>query len=261
MSYTISVSVRSVLIATVLVVGIVAAYVLGTSARDGTTAQAASTPGPAAQVRTITMTGSGAATGVPDQLSFSLSVGATAEDVSTAMDDSSRTMARVIASLKQHGVARKDTQTTGLAIDPQYRYQRNQPPVITGYHVRQTIKVLVRSLRGSGKAVSAAVAAGGNSSRISGLDLKIGNVDALLAKARGRAVKEATTKAGQYAAAAHQGLGDVVTLREVRATPVSSPVSAYDNLYRSAMKAAPSVPIRAGAQRLVVKVSVIWDLH
>ncbi|MEO7351452.1 MAG: SIMPL domain-containing protein, partial [Marmoricola sp.] len=215
MSSTISVSIRSLVVTIALVVGVVAAYALGTATRDGATAQAANSA--ATAERTITMTGSGDATGVPDQMSFKLSVGNTAADVSTAMDRSSRTMADVIAALKDHGVAKKDTETTGLAIDPQYRYYENQPPVITGYRVRQTIKVVVRSLRGSGKAVSAAIAAGGNSSRISGLSLKIGDVDGLLARARDRAVAEATTKAKQYAAATDQDLGEVVTLREVRA--------------------------------------------
>jgi len=259
MSSTISVSVRSLVVTIALVVGVVAAYALGTATRDGATAQAASSnPTPE---RTITMTGSGDATGVPDQMSFKLSVGSTAADVSTAMDRSSRTMADVIAALKNHGVAKKDTETTGLAIDPQYRYYDNQPPVITGYHVRQTLKVVVRSLPGSGKAVSAAIAAGGNSSRISGLSLKIGDVDALLARARDRAVAEATTKAKQYAAATDQDLGEVVTLREVRATPVSYRASGYADLSSEALRTPAAMPVRAGTQRLGVEVSVVWELR
>lgn len=259
MSSTISVSVRSVVVTMALVVGLMAAYLLGSSTR-GTPAQAAEAP-TNRPVRTITMTGTGDATGVPNQLSFKLSVGNTAEDVATAMDRSSRTMANVVAVLKRNGVEKKDTQTTGLSINPVYRYDDNQPPVVTGYRVRQTVGVLVRSLRGSGKAVSAAIAAGGDSSRISDLDLEIGDVDGLLAQARDRAVDEATAKARQYAEAIGQDLGKVVTLREVRATPASRPANALADLTMAAARTPyRTVPIRAGSERLDVEVAVVWEL-
>jgi uncharacterized protein YggE len=77
--------VRSVVVTVVLVVGLVAAYLLGSSQQGGATAQAAEAP-TTKPVRTITMIGSGDATGVPDEMTFRLSVGSTADDVSTAMD-------------------------------------------------------------------------------------------------------------------------------------------------------------------------------
>ncbi len=263
MNTTVTVSVRSVLVALALVVGLVAAYVIGASGNGGTPAQAATTPTaqPAKTTHTITMTGSGDATGVPDEMTFKLSVGSTADDVSVALDQASGKMKQAIAALRKNGVEKKDTETTGLSIDPTYQYFNNQPPVLTGYRVRQSISVHVRSLRGAGKALSAAVNAGGNSARISNLGLKIGDPDALLAEARDKAVDEATAKAKQYADAAGQALGDVLTLREVKATPMNQLYdSAVGNmtLDRAAYKA---VPIQAGSEKLDVEVSVVWELR
>ncbi len=260
MSSTISVSVRSVVMTVVLVLGMLAAYVVG-STSDGADTAHATTEAPAASdaPHRITMTGTGDATGVPDQLSFKLSVGATAADVATAMDRSNTTMSRVVAALGRNGVDKEDTSTTGLSIDPIYRYYDYQPAEITGYRVRQSLGVLVRSLRDGGEVVSAAVAAGGNSSRISELKLKIGDVDGLLAQARDNAVEEATAKAEQYAAATGQQLGSVLTLREVKSTPRSR--ATYD-LSASAVadRAFKSVPIQAGSERLDVEVAVVWEL-
>ena len=63
------------------------------------------------------------------------------------------------------------------------------------------------------------MSAGGNSSRVSDLSVRIGDRDELLAQARDRAVDVATQKARQYAAATDQDLGDVLTLSEVKAAP------------------------------------------
>jgi uncharacterized protein YggE len=261
MNSSISISVRSMLIAAALAVAVVIAYLLGTAAQGGTPAQAATPPATAPQPgRTITMTGSGEATGVPDEMTFKLSVGSTAGDVSTAMDQASGKMKQAVASLRKNGVEKKDTQTTGLSIDPTYHYYNNQPPVLTGYRVRQSMVVTVRSLRNAGKALSATVAAGGNSARISDLNLQIGDVDNLLGQARDKAVGEATTKAKQYAEATGQHLGAVLTIREVRAAPAQPQGYAIRAPAMDALKGA-VVPIQAGSEKLGVEVAVVWSLR
>ncbi len=261
MNTSVSVSVRSLLVAMGIVLAVLVGYVLGGPRGAGVpTAAAAAAPANDKPARSITMTGSGDATGVPDQMSFNLSVGSTADDVATAMDEANKRMSAATRALRQHGVAKKDIETTGLSIDPQYDYV-DQREVLTGYRVKQSASVLVRSLRDAGTALSAAVSAGGNSSRVSGLTLQIGERDQLLAQAREKAVEEATAKAEQYAEATGQDLGDVVTLSEVKATPARP----LDEQYRSADLSALSVtkgtvPIQAGSEKVDVEVSVVWQL-
>ena len=262
MNTSVSVSVRSLLVAMGIVVAVLVGYVLG-GPRGGVAPAAAAAAAPTSDkpARSITMTGTGDATGVPDQMSFNLSVGSTADDVATAMDEANKRMSAATKALRKNGVEKKDIETTGLSIDPQYDYV-DQREVLTGYRVKQSASVLVRSLRDAGKALGAAVSAGGNSSRVSGLNLQIGDRDDLLAQAREKAVDEATAKAQQYAEATDQDLGDVVTLTEVKATPARP----LDDQFRSADMTALAqtkaiVPIQAGSEKVDVEVSVVWTLR
>jgi uncharacterized protein YggE len=258
MSSTVTVSVRSVLVALGLVGAVVVAYVLGSSGQ-GSTAQAAAAPATAqTEKRLITMSGTGDATGVPDELAFSFSVGGSASDVSTALDQANQRMTAATRTLRTNGVQRKDIETTGLSIHPTYAWIDHRS-VLTGYRVKQSASVVVRSLRDAGKALGAAVTAGGNSSRVSGLNLRIGDRGALMAQARDRAVAEATTKARQYAEATGQHLGDVITLREVQAPPAQSPDYAFRAPSTDALAQA-AVPIQAGSEKVGVQVSVVWAL-
>ena len=256
-----SVSVGTLGVVTAAVLALLGAYVMGAGSAGGTPAAAdpAAAQPTAADTRTIAMTGTGEVTGVPDQLTFQVSVNKKAGDVSTALAATNRTMRQVLAALRQAGVARKDVQTTGLSIRPDYYYGSNSPPVLTGYVVNQSASVLVRDLKSSGSALSAAVRAGGDAVRVNGLSLKIGDRDALMTKARSAAVSAAEAKAKQYADATGQTLGAVVSLREVRATP--PPVYGLRTPAMATLDAVKgSVPIRAGSENLKVTVSIVWQL-
>jgi len=261
MDSTVTIRLRSVALALGVLVAVLVAYVLG-SAAGGAEVSAAAAPAPApaeatSDRRAIVMSGSGEATGVPDQLSFRLSADVTAADVATALDRSSAVMRRVQAALVREGVPRRDVQTSGLDIRADYDYSSGGPPVITSYVVSQDLGVLVRALGDSGSAITAAVEAGGNAVRLHGLELSIGDVDALVRKARDAAMAEASAKARQYAEATGQELGDVLTVKEVSADR-PRPVPVYAQ--RSTLSAdLAKVPIRAGRSELKVTVKVAWS--
>ena len=261
-----TVSVRTLVLAVAAAAALLLAYLLG----GGGGAQAApvvnvAAPGndgvPVGVPGTVTMTGTGEVTGVPDQMSFHLAVTRTAPDVSTAMDETSRVQGRVLRALEKAGVQRRDLQTTGLSIDPVYHYSSYAPPVITGYRVRQAASVLVRDLRKGGAAVNAAVKAGGNALRVSGIGLSIGDRDALLERARTAAVKEATAKAKQYAEAGGQSLGRVLTMKEGH--HAAKPKVTYEmqrNATMDTVAGLAALPVRAGQEDVKVSVSVVWAL-
>ena len=52
--------------------------------------------------------------------------------------------------MRKTGVEKRDIKTTGLSIDPRYDYI-DQREVLTGYRVKQSASVLVRSLRSAGR--------------------------------------------------------------------------------------------------------------
>ena len=271
MNSTVTLSARAVLAGLLALLVVVGAYLLG---QAGSQEAAAS---PVAGVTTVssnelardpvpgtlTMTGEGEAVGVPDQLQFRVSVTRKASSVPGAMDAASTTMGRILAALAEAGVERKDVQSTGLSVDPDYDYYSYRPPVLTGYRVKQAVSVLVRDLRDGGRAISAATRTGGDAVRVSGIGLRIGERDALLEQARDAAVEAATAKAEQYADATGQTLGSVLTLTEGRKAVAATrdQVAGYADAEAALdTRAAKAVPIRAGREDLAVNVSIVWQL-
>ncbi|MGH3362413.1 MAG: SIMPL domain-containing protein [Nocardioides sp.] len=263
MDHNLTVSVKSILVAGLVTLALVTAYLLGGSGSAPVSAPASAAPPgqPAApdDRRLVRMVGTGEASAVPDELSFALSVSAKRVDLDDALGSSTATMKRVLAALKEHGVREADVQTTGLSMHPEYRYPVYSPPVLTGYRVTQRAGVRVRELAQGGKAISAAIESGGNGVRVRGIQLRVGDPDAVLERARDAAVEEATTKAEQYAAATGQALGQVLSIREVgrgsrnRYQPqFGRTLAAYDTRDLSAL------PLRAGMDELEVRIEVAW---
>ena len=261
MNANVTVSVRSILLAALVALALVVAYLLGSGGGGGTPAQAADDAGDTAPRRVLTMTGTGDASAVPDELSFGLGVTVTRTDLGTALDAASATTTRVLGALTKYGVAKGDVQTTGLSMTPVYDYHPYDPPTIRGYRVTQRASVLVKELKDGGEAVAAAVAAGGNDVRVSNLRLLVGDPDAATARARAAAVAEAKAKAEQYAEASGQTLGGVLTLREVHAKPLPTPQALHLARGYAAMDSAlKALPIRAGKERTTVTVRMVWEL-
>ncbi len=264
MDKNVTVSVKGLLVVGVVLLAVAVAYLVGDS--GGTTAAQASAPAAgagaddAADRRTVTMRGMGEATVVPDQVGFDVSVRLVRDDLETALDDSGAVLERVLSRLEALGVPRRDVETTGLDMSPVYTYVDNAPPVLRGYRVSQSVAVLVRELRSAGKAITAAVEAGGNAVRVGDIALRVGDPETAIGTARGDAVDAATTKAEEYAAATGQTLGEVVTLVEVDPEQVQSQVQRSSYAVRDLEALADAVPIRAGRSELSVTVQVVWEL-
>jgi uncharacterized protein len=260
-SSTFTVGVRGLVVTAALsaaaVTGLTAAYTVGAARADEPATQQVSTVAATAETPAqsgVVVRGTGTATGVPDQIRLSLAATATADDVSTALARANRATHRVLRALREHDVDRRDVQTTGLSLHPVYDYSDDGPPQITGYAASQRFSVLLRDLPSGGTAIGAAVTAGGDAVRLSGVRLQIGDEAALLHEARAAAFADARAKAEQYAAASGRELGELVTVRE----GVSRPRSVLPDfgLARDAQLA--KVPIRAGSEEVTVKVSLVW---
>jgi uncharacterized protein len=256
----VTVSVRSILLAGLVGLALVTAYLLGGHG-DVVAAPASAAPEKQSGQRLMRMVGTGEASAVPDQISFTLTASERRFDLDDAMAASSATMRRVLTELERHGVEKGDVQTTGLSMHPEYRYHAYDPPTLIGYRVTQRARVEVDQLTRGGPAISAAIAVGGNGVRISGIQLGIADSDATLKRARDAAVESATDKAEQYAAATGQSLGDVVSVREVGRPPrryqPQSIFAARDVVNAELAKA---LPIRAGKDDVEVRIQVVWAL-
>lgn len=252
MDKNVTLSVRWLLVAGLVALALVAAYLVGNAGPSP--AQAETTDG----TKTVTVTGVGHVSVVPDQLAFDLSVSVLRPDLTQALNDANSAMQSVVDTLKAAGVADKDVQTTDVSTYPEYgRHQKGQPPTLQGYRVSHSITVTVDDLAKGSDVVTAALGAGGTGVRLDGLRLQVAEPDGTLGPARSDAVKQAQAKAEEYAEDAGRELGDIVRISETADQPYAMDMRAA---YDSAASAASPVPIQAGQEDLTADVVVVYEL-
>ena len=84
---------------------------------------------------------------VPDVARINAGVVTQARTATEAIAQNAQQMSRVIAALKRAGIAERDIQTSSINLNPDYRYQENQPPVLTGYQASNSVSVKFRDIR------------------------------------------------------------------------------------------------------------------
>ena len=170
--------------------------------------------------RTITITGLGEAPARPDMAVISAGVITEAKTARSALDENSRAMAEVIATLRAQGLSDKDLQTSGFGIDPRYVYPkassgRDNAPRIVGYTARNRITAKIRDLKKLGTILDAVVSAGSN--RVDGISFTLSDSKPALNEARKAAVEDAKQKAVLYTDAAGVKIGAMLSISETRA--------------------------------------------
>jgi uncharacterized protein len=228
---------------------------VNTSSTQPSTSQAISVSGG----QGINVCGRADVAGTPDTLRLDLSVVVAAPTVSGALAWANRSANAVQESLLGSGIAKKDLQTSGLNISPDYDYSAGGTPRLKGYQVSESVSARLRDLGRAGDAIGKAVGAGGNVIRVNGISLDLEETGVLVSKARDKAFADARTKAEQYAKAAGRSLGDVVSIAENVATPSPIPMP-YAAAAGSAQDMA-KVPIQPGSQDVSVSVNVVFAMR
>jgi len=134
---------------------------------------------------------------VPDVATISAGVVTQAADANAAMRANAQQMDKVMASVRAAGIAERDIQTSGINVNPQYRYAENQPPAITGYQASNTVNLKVRDIGKLGRVLDALVASGAN--QVNGPSFEIDQPDAAYDEARRAALDKAQARASMYA--------------------------------------------------------------
>lgn len=210
----------------------------------------------------ITVTGEGEARLSPDMAVIRLSVLREADTAREAMDANNEAMERVIAALKEAGVAERDIQTSGLSITPQYVYPNENNgesrPRIDGYQVTNGLTVRVRELDEVGEILDRSVTLGVNQ----GGNIVFTNDDPkeALNEARRKAVEDALAKARVLTETAGVTLGDVLEITEAtRGTPPPMPLGVRAMRMEAAADA--SVPVEAGENTYQVEVNITFGIN
>jgi uncharacterized protein YggE len=231
-----------------LVAGLVlAAAALAGVAQPRLAHTASTDPTAAPDSRTITVTGSGKATTVPDRATFQFGVDTQAGTAKEALSRNAAEANAVIAALKAAGVSSDDLQTVGVSLSTRTTPDGN---TIVGYTASNSVGASV-SLGKAGALVDAAVNAGAGS--VSGPSLDTSHHDALYRDALRHAVADAAAKAQVLATAAGLQLGAVQTMQE---GAVAQPIPYATNA--AAFGAASSVPVEPGTQEIDASVTVTY---
>ncbi len=218
---------------------------------------APSMAGAADSVHTITVSGAGEATGVPDRARLSAGVTAIAATADAALAENARKMTSVFDALKKMGVPERAIQTSNFSVQPQYPpYNQNAPALqrIVGYQVSNQVDVTLDDPKKLGAALDALVAAGAN--QINSVSFSIKAADALETKAQEAAVADARARAQTYARAAGVTLGGVVSIQE-GATEAPRPMY---RVMAASLAGAPPTPTAAGEQSVTANVTVVFEI-
>jgi uncharacterized protein len=192
---------------------------------------------------------------VPDVAVISTGVITQSADAATVMRDNAARMARVLAALKRAGVADKDVTTSAVNLSPQYRYNNNQPPVITGYQANNQVTVRFRDITRSGAILDALVKEGSN--EINGPSLTIDKPEAALDEARIAAITAGRARAEVYATAAGMKIKRIVSISENEGmSVVPRPM-----MQMMAKSAEADTVIMPGEQALGMTVTMVFELQ
>jgi uncharacterized protein YggE len=166
-------------------------------------------------------------------------------------------MQRVRAALKSAGVADRDVQTSSISLNPEYRYENNQTPQLTGYTASNQVTVRFRDIANAGEIIDALVAQGAN--QINGPTLTIDKPEAAIDEARAKAVASGRARAELYARSLGLKVARVVSVSESGGNyPVPPPMPMM--MAGARMEAAQS-KIDPGEQRLQVTLAMTFELQ
>jgi len=210
--------------------------------------------GAAFAATTLRLSASGDVELPPDMATITLGVDTTAASAVEASRASAELMTKVIGALKASGVADRDTQTSQLSLSPQYVYEANHPPRLTGYQASNQVRITVRDLSKLGRTADAVVSAG--ATNVGQIEFGLANPVAAENSARVAAVKALEDKASLYAQATGYRITRLVNLIEGEGV---TPISPRPMMAMAKAVEAPT-PIQAGQVKVRIDIAGEFEL-
>lgn len=205
----------------------------------------------------LDVTATGEVTRVPDLAIISAGVQTLQPTASGAIEQNAARMERVRAALKRAGIDDRDIQTSSISLNPEYVYDQNRPPRLTGYRASNTVNVKFRDLKRTGPILDALVAEGAN--QINGPSLTIDKPESALDEARTRAIANGRARADLYARALGLRVVRLLSVSEGGGYHVPPPMPM--GAVMMAERGAADTKIDPGTQQLQVSVSMSFELQ
>jgi uncharacterized protein YggE len=230
-----------------------ALLVVVTGCSTAATAASSATP----PNRTITVVGTGKASGAPDVALVTIGVETRDASVQKAAEENNATMSALLEAVKALGIDEKDIQTSNYSVyadrkpvpSPRVEDEEMQDEQVE-YVVNNQVRVTVRDLEKLGDLLDSAMEAGAN--HIYGIGFTVDDPGALEAEARANAVADAKARAESLAELAGVQVGDVLSISEVIGGPV--PIAAREAVSGMGLAA----PIEVGELEVSLSVQVTY---
>lgn len=221
---------------------------------------------------TITVSGEGEVSAVPDMATFSVTIQERAKTVAAAQEVATEKSNDILAYLEGEGIDEKDIQTADYSVYPEYEYQTTEvcrdgycgpgKQVLVGYQVSQTITVKVRDTEQAGDLLAGVGERG--ASQVSGLSFTIDDEEALQNAARDEAIADAKDKAQELARSLGVKVVRVVGFSENGSYPPTPYAygrggTAMDMAVAQEAKAAPAIP--AGENKIFSNVTITYEIR
>lgn len=201
----------------------------------------------------VEVTGSGAASAVPDVVVLDARVQCEAPDVAGALSAATERVVAALQAAGDHGVADRDRRTTGMGVST--RWDREGRGVV-GYTAHQSLRLLVRDRERVGDLIRALAGAAGDAFGLDGVTLEVADPAPLLERARTTAFEDARARAEQFAALAGRPLGPVLRVTEDHDRAQPMPRFAAS----AAMDVGGGMPVEAGESTVTAAVTVRFGL-
>ena len=216
-------------------------------------------PASNADMRTLTVSGSGEAFLAPDIAYIYIGVHTENATAAEAVEENTSRTEELIQAIQDFGIAVQDIRTTNFSIYPMDRFDpaTGMPSGERVYAVDNTVYVTVRDLAGLGDLLDTAVQAGANT--VNSVQFDVAEKDDALQEARAEAVADAREQAEALAQAAGLTLGEIQSINFFDAQPY--PIFDGKGGGGGMAAEAAAVPIQPGQLTFTVNVSVTYELR
>ncbi|MFC1953125.1 SIMPL domain-containing protein [Chloroflexota bacterium] len=167
------------------------------------------------QQQGIWVTGQGKISAVPDIATLRLGIDVEETSVAEAQNRANIAMDSIMAALSRNGIDEKDIQTQHFSIRKVTKWDRDkEEEVVTGYRVSNMVTAKIRKIDDSGTIIDEVAQAGGDLTRIDGIDFSVEDPTSVYEEAREEAMTDAKAKANQLAKLAGVTLGKATYISE-----------------------------------------------
>lgn len=203
----------------------------------------------------IWVTGRGSITLEPDMATVNVGVQVEERTVSQARQEASTAMDSVVKKLKSEGLKDQDIQTTSFNIYPRYDYYEGKQELV-GYTVSNMATIKVRDLDRVGEIIDSIADAGGDATRINGINFTVEDTSQFMDELREQAMQQAFDKAQHLADLGGVSLGQLSYVGE--AGNVGQVSGGFE---RAMAMSAPSTSISSGELELSLAINVAFGIR